>query len=97
MSLDATQDLGAVDLAEHDVPAARSREDVGSPPPVDVEHRQRVEEHVAAVHRRVQPKHRGVERQNSDGSASVMDGIGTPLHRRDPQTHDLLGDELVDP
>ncbi len=40
---------------------AHARHGVGHPPPVAVEHRQRVEEHVAVVHAGVPPEHRGVE------------------------------------
>ena len=43
------QDLGAVDLAQNDVAAAHAGDRVRHPPAVAVEHRQRVQEHVAVV------------------------------------------------
>ena len=47
--VDAPQDLGAVDLAQHDVPAAHARDRVGHAPAVAMEHRERVEIHVAVA------------------------------------------------
>ena len=48
--VDAAQDLGAVDLAQHDVPAAHAGDRVRHAPAVAVEHRQRVEVDVAVAH-----------------------------------------------
>ena len=59
--LDARQDLLAVDLAQHDVRAAHAGHRVGHPPAVAVEHRQRVQEHVAVAHAGVPAERGGVE------------------------------------
>ena len=61
MSLDARQDLLAVDLAEHHVGPAHAGHRVRHSPAVAVEHRQGVEEHVAIAHAGVPPEHGRVE------------------------------------
>ena len=53
--VDPTQDLGSVDLAQHDVLHAHADDGVEHPPAVAVEHRQRVEVHVPVVTPTCQP------------------------------------------
>ena len=63
MLFDASEDLGAVDLAEDDVLPAHGGHDVGHTPAVAVEHRQRVEVHIAVAHQGVPAEGGGVEPQ----------------------------------
>ena len=66
--LDPTQDLGAVDLADHDLGHAQPGHRERHPPAVGVEHRQRVEVDVAVAHAGVQP-----ERHRIDPDVAVGD------------------------
>ena len=59
--LDARQDLLAVDLAQHDVHAAHAGHRVRHAPSVAVEHRQRVQEHVAIADAGVPAEGGGIE------------------------------------
>ena len=59
--LDALEDLGAVDLPQHDVLGAHAGRRERVPPPVGVEHRQRVQVDVAVVDRRLPAEDRRVE------------------------------------
>ena len=61
MSFDAPQDFGAVHLAQHDVTPAEPGHRVRHAPAVAVEHRQRVQQDVVVVERRVQAEHGRVE------------------------------------
>ena len=61
VALDPAQDLGAVDLAQHDVLAAHPRDGVQHPPAVAVELRQRVQVDVAVADAHVPAERRGVE------------------------------------
>ncbi len=60
-SLDPAQDLGTVDLAQHDVLPAHAGDRVRHAPSVAVEHRQRVQVHVAVAHARLPAERRGVD------------------------------------
>ena len=73
--VDASQDLGAVDLAEHDLLRAHARRAERHPPAVAVEHRQGVEVDVAVAHAGVPAERRGVQPQAAVGHAA------TPLGR----------------
>ena len=103
--LDAAQDLRAVDLAQHDVPAAHPGERVGHAPPVAVEHRQRVEVHVAVGHAGVPAERRRVEPhvavrelhtlRTGRGATRVVDGgggvlVGVPRPRLDAEAQQLV-------
>ncbi len=59
--LDTREDLLAVDPPHHDVGAAHPRHRVRHAPAVAVEHRQRMEQHVAIAHARVPPERGRVE------------------------------------
>src|SRR5207253_6224991 len=61
VEFDAAQDLGAVDLPQHDVPAAHARDRVRHPPAVAVEHRERPEIYVAITHAGLPTERRRVD------------------------------------
>ena len=89
MLLDASEDLGSVDLAEHDVLAAHASHRVRHAPAVAVEHGQGVEVDVPVVHTRLPSEHGGVQPQvpvghldalrAGRGAACVVDGGGGVL------------------
>ncbi len=88
--LDAAQDLGAVDLAQHDVPAADAGHAERHAPAVGVEHRQRVQVDVAVADRGVQAEHRGVE---PDVAVGQLHALGA--RRRAGGVVDRRGGRLV--
>ena len=61
MLLDASQDLCAVDLAQHHVPGTHPGDGVEHPPPVAVELGERVQVHVAVVDAHVPAERRGID------------------------------------
>ena len=71
--LDAAQDLGAVDLADHDLLDAEAGHREGHPPAVGVEHRQRVQVDVAVGHAGVQ---REGHRVGPDVAVGDLDALG---------------------
>ena len=89
MFLDPAQDLGSVDLANHDVGRADGRGGERVAPAVGVEHRERVQVDVAVRDRSLPAEDRGVEpvvavRQlhtlgPRSGSGGVVDGGGGVL------------------
>ena len=72
--LDPPQDLGAVDLAQHDVRPAHPGDRVGHAPSVAVEHRERVEVHVA-IGDAALPSERG--RVDPDVAVRELHALGT--------------------
>ena len=56
MRVDAAEDLGAVHLADDDVPATHARDRVRHSPSVAMEHRQGVQVHVVVVHAGLPPE-----------------------------------------
>jgi hypothetical protein len=71
--VDAAQDLGAVDLPDHDLLGAHAGGRVEQAPAVAVEHRQRVEVDVAVGQRRVPAERRRVD---PAGTVRLLDALG---------------------
>ena len=76
MLLDAAQDLGAVDLPQHDLGVAHRGLDVRHAPAVAVEHRQRVQVGVAVGDAGVQAEGRRVEPQVPVGELDALGARG---------------------
>jgi hypothetical protein len=70
--VDAAQDLGAVDLAQHDVGDAHGGCRIRHAPAVAVEHRQRVQVDVAVRHRGLPAERRGVDPQVPVGELHAL-------------------------
>jgi hypothetical protein len=77
--VDAAQDLGAVDLAQHDLRHAHAGDRVRHAPAVAVEHRQRVQVHVAVAHAHVPAEGRRVEPQVAVGELHALGRAVVPL------------------
>ncbi len=83
--LDALEDLGAVDLTQHDVGRAHRGRGERMAPAVGVEHRQRVEVDVAVRHRGLPAEHRRVEPVVAMGQLHALGprrGAGRVVDRR---------------
>ena len=74
MLLDAPEYLGTIDLAQHDVLPTHPGDGVGHAPAVAMEHRKRVEVHVAVVHSGL-PSERG--RVDPDVAVRHLDALRT--------------------
>jgi hypothetical protein len=89
--LDATEDLGAVDLAEDDVLPAHGGHDVGHAPAIAVEHRERVEVDVAVAHEGVPAEDGGVEPQVPVGHLDALGACGGAARVVDRGGRTLVG------
>ena len=88
--VDAAEDLGAVDLADHDVTAAHAGHRVRHPPSVAMEHRQGVEVDVAVVHAGLPAEDSGV-----DPAVAVRELHALGPRRRAARVVDRRGGVLV--